>query len=267
MATRVNTGCATCKRCMNSYVGEGARKTGRGTAFLLTGGVSELVMLETRNCGACGHKLSLHEETVEGWKQRATRQERERKQEARSAALHAASGDASKIDEVNEINDSLTLDSTPGAAWDVATGGFAHWPVKKRNEAKMQLRLEVPRTDGHPVVVVTLKVVADGEHATIVYHVRPSFWGGASVVDDPMKILHLNDHLKQIQAQILTQFGQPTHQAQGRPAVTTTDVESGPTLPPDRSVVDELMKLSHLRDVGALTEEEFQQLKSRLLFP
>ena len=60
MSRRVQTGCSNCKRCTNSAVGEGARRAGRGSAALLTLGGSELVMASTRNCRACGHKLSLH---------------------------------------------------------------------------------------------------------------------------------------------------------------------------------------------------------------
>lgn len=60
MSRRVQTGCSNCKRCTNSAVGEGARRAGRGTTALLTLGGSELVMAGTRNCRACGHKLSLH---------------------------------------------------------------------------------------------------------------------------------------------------------------------------------------------------------------
>lgn len=57
---RVQTGCPNCKRCTNSVVGETGRKAGRGYMALATGGISEAVRLGTRDCRACGHKLSLH---------------------------------------------------------------------------------------------------------------------------------------------------------------------------------------------------------------
>lgn len=60
MAKRVQTGCPNCKRCTNSAVGEGARKAGRAYVALATGGLSEAARAGTRNCRACGHKMSLH---------------------------------------------------------------------------------------------------------------------------------------------------------------------------------------------------------------
>ncbi|MBA4861720.1 SHOCT domain-containing protein [Streptomyces sp. PSKA54] len=58
---RVQTGCPDCKRCTNSAMGEGARKAGRLTAGLMTGGLSEVGMAFTRNCRGCGHAMSLHD--------------------------------------------------------------------------------------------------------------------------------------------------------------------------------------------------------------
>lgn len=57
---RVQTGCPNCKRCTNSAVAESGRKAGRGYLALATGGASEVVRLGTRDCRACGHKMSLH---------------------------------------------------------------------------------------------------------------------------------------------------------------------------------------------------------------
>jgi hypothetical protein len=60
MSRRVHTGCSNCRRCTNSAVAESGRKAGRGYMALATGGASELVRLGTRDCRACGHKMSLH---------------------------------------------------------------------------------------------------------------------------------------------------------------------------------------------------------------
>ena len=64
MSRRVQTGCANCRRCTNSALGEGTRRASRGASAILTLGGSELVMAGTRNCRACGHKLSLHREVA-----------------------------------------------------------------------------------------------------------------------------------------------------------------------------------------------------------
>ena len=60
MANRVETGCSNCKRCTNSALGEAGRKSGRLFAAAMTGGASEVARGFTRNCRACGHKMSLH---------------------------------------------------------------------------------------------------------------------------------------------------------------------------------------------------------------
>lgn len=59
-AIRVHTGCADCDKCTTSNAGLALRNGGRGTAAIATAGVSELAMAFTANCGACGHKMSLH---------------------------------------------------------------------------------------------------------------------------------------------------------------------------------------------------------------
>jgi hypothetical protein len=48
-------------RCTNSAVGDFGRNLGRGAAFYLTLGASEIAMLGTKDCRGCGHKLSLHQ--------------------------------------------------------------------------------------------------------------------------------------------------------------------------------------------------------------
>jgi hypothetical protein len=58
---RVQTGCSDCKRCTNSAIGEGARKTGRATAAVMTLGITELGRTLTRNCRGCSHPMSLHD--------------------------------------------------------------------------------------------------------------------------------------------------------------------------------------------------------------
>lgn len=58
---RVQTGCRDCTRCMNSAAGDAMRNTGRTLAAFGTAGMSELARGFTRNCGVCGHKLSLHQ--------------------------------------------------------------------------------------------------------------------------------------------------------------------------------------------------------------
>jgi len=60
---RVRTGCHNCKRCTNSSAAEFGRRTGKGLAFLMTGGLSAFISMFTANCRACGHKLSLHDRT------------------------------------------------------------------------------------------------------------------------------------------------------------------------------------------------------------
>ena len=61
MGRRVETGCANCKRCTNSAMSEAGRKLGRATVALSSAGMSEVARGFTRNCRACGHKMSLHE--------------------------------------------------------------------------------------------------------------------------------------------------------------------------------------------------------------
>jgi hypothetical protein len=60
MGRRVQTGCSNCTRCTNSAVNEAGRKLGRATAALSSGGLSEVARGFTKNCRACGHKISLH---------------------------------------------------------------------------------------------------------------------------------------------------------------------------------------------------------------
>lgn len=57
---RVQTSCPNCKRCTNSAINEGARKAGRAYLGVATLGMSEVAMSGTKNCRACGHKMSLH---------------------------------------------------------------------------------------------------------------------------------------------------------------------------------------------------------------
>lgn len=61
MGRRVQTGCANCKRCTNSATGEAGRKMGRAMVAMSTAGLSEMARATTRNCRACGHKMSLHD--------------------------------------------------------------------------------------------------------------------------------------------------------------------------------------------------------------
>lgn len=61
MGGRVETGCANCKRCTNSGVAEAGRKSAKLMANLATGGSVAMVQAFTKNCRACGHKMSLHE--------------------------------------------------------------------------------------------------------------------------------------------------------------------------------------------------------------
>ena len=60
MTTRVVSGCRDCKACTNSGIANAGRATGRAAAAVLTVGGSEFARGFTKNCRACGHKLSLH---------------------------------------------------------------------------------------------------------------------------------------------------------------------------------------------------------------
>ena len=64
MAKRVLTGCMDCKRCTNSGAANAGRRTGRGLTAIATGGLSEAARVTTKNCKACGHKLSVHASTT-----------------------------------------------------------------------------------------------------------------------------------------------------------------------------------------------------------
>lgn len=57
---RVYTGCRDCVNCTNSAIGHGARKAGRGTAAVLTLGMSEAGMAMAGKCRVCGHQMGLH---------------------------------------------------------------------------------------------------------------------------------------------------------------------------------------------------------------
>ena len=57
----VESGCRDCKKCTNSSVANLGRNTGRATAALMTGGLSEAGFLFTKKCRGCGHPLSLHQ--------------------------------------------------------------------------------------------------------------------------------------------------------------------------------------------------------------
>lgn len=60
MAKRVLIGCSDCTKCNTATVVKGARNLGRGLAFAMTAGASELGMALTGTCGTCGHQMSLH---------------------------------------------------------------------------------------------------------------------------------------------------------------------------------------------------------------
>jgi hypothetical protein len=65
MARRVLIGCANCKRCSGSTVGNAtvgaARATGSLTTAAMTGGLSLFVpRKKNKKCGACRHKQSDH---------------------------------------------------------------------------------------------------------------------------------------------------------------------------------------------------------------
>jgi hypothetical protein len=61
MAKRVQTGCRDCRKCTNSAAANLGRNSGRAGAAIMSVGISELAMGFTKNCGGCGHKLSLHQ--------------------------------------------------------------------------------------------------------------------------------------------------------------------------------------------------------------
>lgn len=57
---KVTSACRDCRKCQASAASVGARNLGRGTAALMTVGMSEAGMAFMPKCRVCGHQRSLH---------------------------------------------------------------------------------------------------------------------------------------------------------------------------------------------------------------
>lgn len=243
----------------------------------MTVGLSEVGMTATKNCGACGHKLSLHLEQVKGWKQQDADAEAEVKANAYAEALAAAGGDRDKIDKIKNAVGSARYNGTPDTVWAALADTYPSEHVKKRDDAKQRLRVNLGKVPGTPACVSDMSVESSGDGVAVLrYEIRPSFWGGAMAEDDPAAVLRVNERLEQegqaaidrVAAVVGPTLDAPPAPAQEEPAAEA-DAALVATLDPapatSGSLADELMKLARLRDSGVLTDEEFEAQKAKLL--
>ena len=257
MALRVRTGCKNCKRCMNSFVGEAGRVTGRGLAFVTTAGVSELAMAGTKNCGACGHKLSLHMEEVTGWKQEQA---------------EASKSPTPKAPEVEDLVGSARFPATPADLWNALVADYSTEQIRKRDDSKHRLQVKLARTPGTPACVAKFAVEASSDGGSVLrFEFRPSLLGGAWAYDDASAVARIDERLRdesRIAIELISRVVGPPENVIPPPTIEPPLADdagkvgaSAPSLDP----FEQIRRLAELRDAGILSEEEFATKKAEIL--
>lgn len=256
MAKRVLTGCRDCKKCVISGVGKAGRGAGRGMAFLMTGGLSEVGMAMTKDCGACGHALSLHEnfEQQTGWKQKELTAGTEA---APSVAVEPAVGSAQ-------------FKADPDDVWKAVLNRRKPAHIKKRDDAvrKAQLQLPGPNwSDAALQGILSVDVLPEG-HARLNYEVRADKMTAWGVSNNPKGAAQLNDRIR-TNAEGLVRMVEASVGAR----VVQTALATAEVAPPAPSSlnaaladpVEQIRKLAELRDMGILSEDEFTAKKGDIL--
>lgn len=252
MAKRVQMGCRDCKKCMISGAGRAGRKTGRGLALVMTFGLSEVAMAATKDCGQCGHPLSLHEDFQQrtGWKQ--------------NRATEGGAG-TQRNQKVGPRTRSLRFRATPDELWLALLAGVNEKAIKKRDANGVKMKLG-GGLSGVPAVFIDASVDTPLEgHSRLRYSVGGGMLGNAS---EGAAAASLNERIREEEARLVQRIeshvgprldgpaqSQRAEAAAGAPAVTSTGDD----------LASQIAKLADLNAQGILTADEFTAAKARLL--
>ena len=265
MAKRVYTGCRDCRKCSISGFGKVGRDTGRGFAALATVGMSELALAATKDCGVCGHALSLHEdEKVTGWKQEA----------ARKTAPNPAP--VKPRPAVTNAVGHLEFSATGQQLWEVVVASYEPDQIKKQDVANRRITIVLKRP-GIPTLNGTIAIESGPGTALLDYKLTPSFTSQVSAGEGAWRIERLNaamrDEAKRLTLRVESALGQPVsplEQDSAKPAVPQLEPAEGSspaqTAPVgNHGLVEQIQRLADLHSQGALTAEEFAVAKAKLL--